>query len=93
MAAASQALADSNLKSAGVNPERIGVEYGANLIDARARRLDLEETLNQTFDRYAFIRNAYLQQREYQVTDGNVPPPSLEDDEPLEDPAPEEDKK
>jgi len=32
MAAASQALADSNLKAAGINPERIGVEYGANLI-------------------------------------------------------------
>ncbi|QDT53259.1 3-oxoacyl-[acyl-carrier-protein] synthase 2 [Caulifigura coniformis] len=32
MAAASQALADSNLKGSGINPERIGVEYGANLI-------------------------------------------------------------
>jgi phospholipid-binding lipoprotein MlaA len=76
--------------------ERDAIRYsldGLNLIDARARRLDLEDTLNQTFDRYAFIRNAYLQQREYAVTDGNVPPPPLEDDEPLEDPAPEEDKK
>lgn len=32
MAAASQALADTKLKDAGVNPERVGVEYGANLI-------------------------------------------------------------
>jgi 3-oxoacyl-[acyl-carrier-protein] synthase II len=32
MAAASQAIADTNLKGGGVNPERIGVEYGANLI-------------------------------------------------------------
>jgi 3-oxoacyl-[acyl-carrier-protein] synthase II len=32
MAAASQAIAESNLKAGGINPERIGVEYGANLI-------------------------------------------------------------
>jgi 3-oxoacyl-[acyl-carrier-protein] synthase II len=32
MAAASQAIAETNLKSGGINPERIGVEYGANLI-------------------------------------------------------------
>jgi phospholipid-binding lipoprotein MlaA len=65
---------------------------GMNLIDARARRLPLEDTLNQTFDKYGFIRNAYLQQREYQVTDGAAPPPKF-DDEPLEDPDPDADKK
>ncbi len=32
MAAASQALVDANLKGTGINPERIGVEFGANLI-------------------------------------------------------------
>ncbi len=32
MAAASQAIADAGLKGSGVDPERIGVEYGANLI-------------------------------------------------------------
>jgi 3-oxoacyl-[acyl-carrier-protein] synthase II len=32
MAAASQAIAETNLKTAGIPPERIGVEYGANLI-------------------------------------------------------------
>jgi 3-oxoacyl-[acyl-carrier-protein] synthase II len=32
MAAASQALVETKLKDAGVNPERVGVEYGANLI-------------------------------------------------------------
>jgi 3-oxoacyl-[acyl-carrier-protein] synthase II len=32
MAAASQAIAETGLKGGGVDPERIGVEYGANLI-------------------------------------------------------------
>lgn len=68
--------------------ERDKIRYSLdamNLIDARARQLDLEETLNSAYDRYAFIRNAYLQQREYQVRDGDVPPPPI-DEEPLEDP-------
>jgi len=72
-----------------------GVRYGLaglDLIDSRARRLPLEDTLNQAFDKYTFIKNAYLQQREYAVTDGNVPSPKF-DDEPLEDPDPDADKK
>jgi phospholipid-binding lipoprotein MlaA len=76
--------------------ERDVIRYslnGLDLIDSRARRLPLEDTLNQAFDKYTFIRNAYLQQREYAVTDGNVPPPTFEDDEPLEDPDPDADKK
>lgn len=76
--------------------ERDAIRFGLNgvdLIDSRARQLDLEQTLESAYDRYAFIRNAYLQQREYAVTDGNVPPPQLEDEEPLEDPEPEADLK
>jgi phospholipid-binding lipoprotein MlaA len=65
---------------------------GVGLIDSRARRLPLEDTLNQAYDKYAFIRNAYLQQREFAVHDGNVPPEKF-DDEPLEDPDPGADKK
>jgi phospholipid-binding lipoprotein MlaA len=57
--------------------------YGLNLIDTRARLLETDQTLESTFDRYAFVRNAYLQRREYQVTDGAVSPI---EDEPLEDP-------
>lgn len=40
------------------------------LVDARARLLSLDATLEETFDRYSFIRNAYLQRRLYLVTDG-----------------------
>jgi phospholipid-binding lipoprotein MlaA len=57
--------------------------YGMNLIDTRARLLETDQTLENTFDKYAFIRNAYLQRRQYQVTDGEASPI---DDEPLEDP-------
>jgi phospholipid-binding lipoprotein MlaA len=65
---------------------------GARIIDWRTKQLSLDQTLDSAFDRYAFIRNAYLQQREYAVHDGNVPPPSLED-QGLEDPDPDADKK
>jgi phospholipid-binding lipoprotein MlaA len=59
---------------------------GVGLIDMRAGLLDAEQALENTFDKYAFIRNAYLQRREYQVTDGAVAPPPTEDDDSLIDP-------
>jgi phospholipid-binding lipoprotein MlaA len=57
---------------------------GLGLIDMRAGLLDTEQALQNTFDKYAFIRNVYLQRREYQVTDGAAAPPVDED--PLVDP-------
>lgn len=54
---------------------------GVGVIDKRARLLDLDDTLNQAYDRYAFLRTAYLQRREYQVTDGQVPEEPLEEEE------------
>jgi phospholipid-binding lipoprotein MlaA len=65
---------------------RYGLQ-GMNLIDTRARLLETDQALQNTFDRYAFIRNAYLQRRQYQVTDGAAAPI---DDEPLEDPEAED---
>jgi phospholipid-binding lipoprotein MlaA len=75
--------------------ERDAIRYsltGLETIDARARQLDLDQTLQSTYDKYGFIRNAYLQRREYQVTDGAAAPPP-EDYEGLEDPEPDADKK
>jgi len=62
------------------------------LLDDRANLLELDSQLERTFDRYAFVRNAWLQRREYQVKDGNVDDESLEleeglQEEPSEDPA------
>ncbi len=57
---------------------------GLGVINTRVGLLETEQALENTFDRYAFIRNAFLQRREYQVTDGAVAPPV--DEEPLIDP-------
>jgi phospholipid-binding lipoprotein MlaA len=62
-----------------------------DLLELRAGLLDLDAQLERSYDRYAFVRNAWLQRREYQVTDGNVEDQSLEleegiDSEPAEDP-------
>jgi len=40
------------------------------LIDARAGLLGTDEILARSFDPYVFMRNAYLQRREFQVSDG-----------------------
>lgn len=44
--------------------------YGLELIDGRARLLKAEELMSG--DRYIFVRDAYLQQREFFVNDGAV---------------------
>jgi phospholipid-binding lipoprotein MlaA len=47
-------------------------------VDLRAGLLDLDAQLERSYDRYAFVRNAWLQRREFKVTDGNVPDESLD---------------
>lgn len=54
-------------------------------VDRRAALLAADQTLEGAFDRYAFIRNSWLQRREYLVRDGNVPdeaPPEEDFEEP-----------
>jgi len=41
-----------------------------DLLDTRAELLGTEDVLSRAYDPYVFIRNAYLQRREYQVKDG-----------------------
>ena len=53
--------------------------YGVGFVDARAGLLPLDETLQKTFDPYAFVRDAYLQRRAYLVADGNVKDEELVD--------------
>ncbi|TKJ63998.1 hypothetical protein PspCFBP13506_05590 [Pseudomonas sp. CFBP13506] len=43
---------------------------GLNIVDTRASLLDSERLI--TGDKYTFIRNAYLQNREFKVKDGKV---------------------
>ncbi|MHC8293014.1 MlaA family lipoprotein [Pseudomonas sp. LB3P58] len=44
--------------------------FGLNIIDTRANLLSSEKLI--TGDKYTFIRNAYLQNREFKVKDGQV---------------------
>jgi phospholipid-binding lipoprotein MlaA len=59
-----------------------------DLVHTRAELLALDPTLERTFDPYAFIRDAWLQRREFEIFDGNPPPETLDEEfleeEPLE---------
>jgi phospholipid-binding lipoprotein MlaA len=55
--------------------------WGLTLIDQRAGLLSLDNTLKQTYDPYAFIRDAYLHRRAYLISNGKAT-----DEEPLVDP-------
>lgn len=62
-------------------------ELGLRVIDLVHRRselLQLDPTLQRTYDPYAFVRNAWVQQREFAIYDGNPPQETLE--EPTVDP-------
>lgn len=50
------------------------------IVDLRAGLLDLDDQLNQSFDRYAFVRNAWLQRRAFKVSDGNVEDETFDED-------------
>lgn len=57
-------------------------EWGVRVIGivhSRSELLPLDETLKRTYDPYAFVRDAWVQQREFNVFDGNPPPETLED--------------
>jgi phospholipid-binding lipoprotein MlaA len=44
---------------------------GMSLLDRRVELLATDDVLSRAYDPYVFIRNAYLQRREYQVKDGD----------------------
>jgi phospholipid-binding lipoprotein MlaA len=58
--------------------------YGVFLLDTRASVLSLDETLSKVYDPYAFIRDAYLQRREYLISGEKT------SEEPLLDPGADE---
>jgi len=61
--------------------EKTWVKFGAtlaSLIDRRAELLGADLVLGRAYDPYVFMRNAYLQQRQYEVADGEAPPQSDE---------------
>ncbi|PIP80394.1 MAG: ABC transporter [Gammaproteobacteria bacterium CG22_combo_CG10-13_8_21_14_all_40_8] len=46
---------------------------GIHLVEKRASFLEFESQLKEAIDEYTFIKNAYLQNREYKVYDGHPP--------------------
>ena len=62
-----------------------------SVVDRRAGLLAYDDSIGRAFDRYAFVRDAWLQRREYKVRDGDVPDeePWPDDEEETEEPAPE----
>jgi phospholipid-binding lipoprotein MlaA len=52
---------------------------GLELVDKRAGLLEADQVLRRSYDPYGFIRNAYLQRRQFQVYDGNPPDEEPED--------------
>jgi len=56
---------------------------GVSLVNRRSELLPFDASFDSAYDRYAFIRNAWLQRREYQVKDGavedDIPQEELED--------------
>ncbi len=59
------------------------------VVDLRAGLLEYDDDLAQSFDRYAFVRNVWMQRREYQVKDGNVEDPTFDEEAMMnEEPAP-----
>jgi phospholipid-binding lipoprotein MlaA len=55
------------------------VAEAVDVVDTRARLLPLDSALDRVFDKYGFIRDAYLQQRNYAVHDGNVPEEAIDE--------------
>jgi phospholipid-binding lipoprotein MlaA len=60
---------------------------GLNAVNSRAELLSLDPTLQSTFDPYAFVRDAWVQQREYNIFDGEPPPETFDEGEFEEEPA------
>ena len=55
-------------------------------LDTRTQLLAADAALQQAFDPYVFVRNAYLARREYLVRDGNVPDETYDEPEPAAPP-------
>ncbi len=52
-----------------------------NAIEVRAQLLALEKQVDESLDPYIFVREAYLQNRNFEIFDGNPPAAEIPDDE------------
>ncbi|MFO7304888.1 MAG: VacJ family lipoprotein [Gammaproteobacteria bacterium] len=68
------------LTHANIPWEAEWAQRALRVIDTRAELLTLDPTLERAFDPYAFIRDAWLQRREFEIFDGNPPPETLDEE-------------
>ena len=61
--------------------------WGVSLLDARYRLISVEAALDSAYDPYLFMKNAYLQRREFLVNGGQASPNSESDADKLLDQA------
>jgi phospholipid-binding lipoprotein MlaA len=59
--------------------ERWG-SLAVSIVDTRTQLLSVDRALREAYDPYVFMRDAYLQRRQYQVYDGNPPADATEDE-------------
>ena len=62
-------------------------------MNTRAGLLDTDPVIDSAYDPYAFVRNAWLQRREYQIHNGKVPETMIPEDESDRKPPEEGDRK
>jgi len=59
--------------------------YAIEVLDLRYRLLAIDSQLEDAFDEYSFVRDAYLMRTQYQVYDGNPPEEDFYDEECFDD--------
>ena len=73
-------LYTSNKATALALGKFIDDQHGVRFIDLRASLLPTDKVVEQAaFDKYTYIRDAYLQNRISEINDGNVPIESRDD--------------
>ena len=55
------------------------------LLEGRASLIDQEQQLEQSFEQYSFVKNAYFQNLEFRVTDGEVGEKAIDQEQQQED--------
>jgi phospholipid-binding lipoprotein MlaA len=60
--------------------EAVWTKRAVDVVHHRSELLPLDATLQRTYDPYAFVRDAWVQQREFQIYDGNPPPETLDEE-------------
>lgn len=63
-----------------IPPRWRNAEYVVDALDTRAGLLQLDQTLDEAYDPYTFMRDAYIQNRRYKIYDGTLPESSTDYD-------------